>query len=264
MNFELSKKLRSAGELYEIRQCRDINTGESRAVKIFRKVELTPIAIETIKREVSLLRELDHPNIMKIHQVIEDADRIYLITDDFRGLNLFSHIILKNRLSETETATIAAQLASAVKYLHKQDLVIRRLRPESIVFSDTDSIQELRLTDLLLFNYIEKLEDERPYAIEELFNPPKSSFQGERKFIPEYNHIMSAPELLPPLNPLKNPRRYYDQQVDVWMLGCLIYNMVTGVPAFYDDQFNDKSEVFIKIRDGQWFGNMTHYHENPT
>lgn len=77
-------------------------------MKIFRKVELTPVTIEMIKQEIKLLKSLDHPNIMKIHAVIEDQDRIYLITDDVKGQNLFNHIIYKNKLSENETATIAA------------------------------------------------------------------------------------------------------------------------------------------------------------
>ena len=88
------KKLRSSGELYEIRQCRDLHTNELKAVKIYRKLELSETAIKLIKKEIELLKKLDHPNIMKIHQVIEDEDRIYLITDDIKGPNLFSYIIM--------------------------------------------------------------------------------------------------------------------------------------------------------------------------
>ena len=151
-----------------------------------------------------------------------------------------------------------------IKYLHKSDVVIRRLRTDTIIFSELDSIQELRITDLILFNYLDKLGEERPYAMEEMFNPPKTSYQGERRYVPEYNHQMSAPEMLPPINPLKNPRRYYDQQVDIWLLGCLIYNMVTGVPPFYDTEFNDKSTIYGKIRRGEWSENMSMYHEHPS
>ena len=131
-----------------------------------------------------------------------------------------------------------------MKYLHKHELVVRRLKLDSIVFAETDSIQELRIMDLSLFNYLENLNEEKPFAIEEAFNPPKSSFQGERRFVPEYNHYMSAPELLPPINHLKNPRRYYNQQVDMWILGCLIYNMVTGVPTFFTEGRYDKSDTY--------------------
>ena len=95
------------------------------------------------------------------------------------------------------------------------------------------SSKELRLTDLLLANTIEAIEEESPFFLEEAFVPPSSSFQGERKFIPEFEHFMSAPELLPAINPLKDPRRYYGQQVDMWIIGCIIFNMVAGVPPFF-------------------------------
>ena len=192
--------MRSCGELYEIRECKDINTSETKAVKIYRKVELTVESIEMIKREIDLLKRLDHPNIMKIHNMIEDEDRVYLVTDNIKGQNLFSYIILKTQLTEAETAAIASQLASCMKYLHKHNVVIRRLKLETICFAEVNQVSELRLTDMLLFNYLENLENERPYALEEAFNPPKTSFQGERKFIPKYSHFMSAPELLPPIN----------------------------------------------------------------
>lgn len=149
-----------------------MNLNEVKAVKIYRKVELTSENIEMIKREIDLLKRLDHPNIMKIHNIIEDEDRIYLITDNIRGPNLFRHIIINTKLSEADTATIAAQLASCIKYLHKHNIVIRRLKLETIVFAEANSIQELRLTDLLLFNYLENLESEPPYVLEKAFDPP--------------------------------------------------------------------------------------------
>ena len=56
------------------------------------------------------------------------------------------------------------------------------MRLESICFTEADSIQELRLTDLLFHNYLENLEKEQPFVLEEAFVPPKTSFQGERRY----------------------------------------------------------------------------------
>lgn len=208
--YEMRKVLRSSGELYEIRECVDVNTKEIKAVKVYRKVELTPKSIDRIKREIELLKKLDHPNIMKIHNIIEDEDRIYLVTDNIKGQNLFSYIILKTQLSEQETACIAAQLASCMKYLHKHNVVIRRLKLETILFAEMNQISELRITDLLLFNYTDNLASESPNALEEAFVPPKTSFQGDRKYQFKYCHYMSAPELLPCQNYLKDNRRFYN------------------------------------------------------
>ena len=129
-----------------------------------------------IKSEIALMKKLDHPNIMKIHNIIEDEYKIYVITDDIRGPNLFSYVIIKNQLNESDTASIASQLASCIRYLHKHEVIIRRLKLESICFADSESIHELRLTDLLLFNYTDKIKKENPFHLEEAFNPPNSSF----------------------------------------------------------------------------------------
>ena len=153
-----------------------MNTNELKSVKIYRKVELTQHAIKMIKSEIALMKKLDHPNIMKIHNIIEDEYKIYVITDDIRGPNLFSYVIIKNQLNESDTASIASQLASCIRYLHKHEIIIRRLKLESICFADSESIHELRLTDLLLFNYTDKIKKENPFHLEEAFNPPNSSF----------------------------------------------------------------------------------------
>ena len=116
--------------------------------------------------------------------------------------------------------------------------------------------------DLSLGNFLDKVSEEKPFALEEAFLPPKSSFQGERRFVPEYNHYMSAPELLPPVNFLKNPRRIYDMQVDSWAMGCLIYNMATGVPTFWYELH--PSEMIPKIRAGLWRENFASCIDNPS
>ena len=139
-NYTIQKKIRSQGDVYEIRQCKDNVTSEMKAVKVYRKLELTDHTIELIKREIDLLKKLDHPNIIKLHNVIEDVDRVYLIIDDIRGKNLFSHIIEKKQLPESETSAIAAQLASSIKYLHKHGIVVRRLKLDTICFAEQDVI----------------------------------------------------------------------------------------------------------------------------
>lgn len=79
-----------------------------RAVKVYRKLELTKANVILIAREIELLRKLDHPNLIKVHAVIEDVDRIYMIIDDMKGTNLFAHIINMKILSELEAAQISA------------------------------------------------------------------------------------------------------------------------------------------------------------
>ena len=83
-------------------------THEKRAMKIFRKSELTKDGIIMIRREIELLMNFDHPNLCKIHDLFEDEEKIYLLIDDFRGGSLFDHIVRHSALKENETAIIAA------------------------------------------------------------------------------------------------------------------------------------------------------------
>ena len=84
-NYEFTKKHRGTTELYDMRQVLDLHSNELKCVKIFRKCELNQYSLEMIRKEVQLSRAIDHPNIIKVHQVLEDPDKIYLIIDDVKG-----------------------------------------------------------------------------------------------------------------------------------------------------------------------------------
>ena len=107
----------------------------------------------------------------------------------------------------------------------------------------------MRITDLVLSNKEHAIIDEDPFALENAFHPAMKAYQGDRVYDPKYNHFFSAPELLPPINPIANPRRNYGQKIDMWMLGCMMFNMVTGVPPFFSEQDKEQdSEMFKRIR----------------
>ena len=60
-----------------------------------------------IKKEIDLMRTIDHPNLCRVYNVIEDDKKIFLIIDDLKGKSLFDYIIRKNKLGETETSIIS-------------------------------------------------------------------------------------------------------------------------------------------------------------
>ena len=106
--YELTPKvLRGRSEFFEIKQCRDRATEDFKGVKIYRKAELSADCITMIKKEIDLTKTIDHPNLCRVYDVIEDEKKIYIIIDDLRGRSLFDHIIQKNTLGENETAIIA-------------------------------------------------------------------------------------------------------------------------------------------------------------
>ena len=100
-------------------------------------------------REMKLCAELDHPNIFKIHETFEDKYKLYFIIDEFHGRTLFDRIIQKGQLNEEDSAAIAGYLVSIIKYLHKNGVIVRNLRAESIVFEEKDGL-DIKLIDLSL------------------------------------------------------------------------------------------------------------------
>ena len=75
-----------------------------------------------------------------------------------------------------------------MKYLHKHSIILRRIKLDTVMFADSETITDLRLVDLMFFTDLASLENENPYLIDEIFMPPDSLFQGALKFVPVFNH----------------------------------------------------------------------------
>lgn len=127
------------------------------AAKIFRKLELEqgkkykndPTGRKYVENELKILSKLDHPNILKVLESFEDKFKIYFIIDDFRGGSLFDKIIYDGCLPEVDAAAISSYLVSIIKYLHKNEVIVRNMRPETILFEEKDSF-DIKLIDLSL------------------------------------------------------------------------------------------------------------------
>lgn len=89
-------------------------------------------------------------------------------------------------------------------YLHKHDCVLRRIKLDTLVFGAENNVNDLRMTDLMFFNYTDKIEEEHPSLIEQVMQKnPESLFLGALTYADHYDHSMSSPELLPPVNMIK-------------------------------------------------------------
>lgn len=112
------------------------------------------------------------------------------------------------------------------------------------------SIADVRLMDMLLAVKTSKTKAEAGNLLEEqIFVQANKVFQGNRKFNHVFDHSMSAPELLPAEEEVKQKKRKYDVQVDVWSLGCITFNMFTGVPPFFE---STNLVLYKRIQSGDW------------
>ena len=157
---------------------------------------------------------VEHPLIISMEYVFQRDFRIYFLMDFIRGGELFRYLQKKKRLPEEEAKFFAAQVALALGYLHQSRIVYRDLKPENILIGEDGYI---RLADFGLAKIVGE-------AI-------ANSFCGT----PEY----LAPEMINGTG--------HDQTLDWWTLGILIYEMVVGIPPFYNQ---NKHKMYELIENG--------------
>lgn len=169
--------------------------------------------VEHTKTERSVLGQIIHPFIVTLRFAFQTKRKLYFVMDYCPGGELFFHLGRAGRFSEQRSKYYAAQMITALEYLHSKDIVYRDLKPENVLLDAAGNIQ---LTDFGLSK--EGIAD----------NTSAHSFCGT----PEY----LAPEIL--------TRAGHGRAADWWSLGALLYEMLTGMPPFYS---RNRDRLFHKI-----------------
>jgi len=189
------------------------STGEKVAIKILDKRKiLTRDDQIRVQRELTILKKINHLNIVKIIQTKEDQGNVYIITE-FIDYDLFLHIINNKRLDEKEAALYYFQLISGLEYIHSLNIVHRDLKPENLLLTKR---RVLKIIDFGLSNYF--------YGDKLLVTPCGS---------PSY----TCPELI-------KGCKYNGFAVDIWTSGIILYVMLCGFLPFEE---RDTKSLFKKI-----------------
>ncbi|SCU78962.1 LANO_0A04632g1_1 [Lachancea nothofagi CBS 11611] len=179
------------------------------------KEEALEKRLERTFAERTILSELEHPNIVKLFYTFHDHHKLYLVLQFIPGGELFYHLKEQGVLDEDTVTFYAAEISSALKFLHSKGIVYRDLKPENCLL---DERGHLVLTD---FGLSKKSAKNSNTATDNLLNPGEAvdtlySIIGT----PEY----CAPEIL--------EGKPYTQNCDWYSLGCLVYDMLTGKPPY--------------------------------
>jgi 5'-AMP-activated protein kinase catalytic alpha subunit len=173
---------------------------------------------ERVEREIHILKQLRHNNIIQIYQIIQTRSNLYLIMEFASGGELYKQIRLKKKLSEIEACEFFHQIISAIDYLHKNNIVHRDLKTENILI---DFNRQIKIADFGLSN---------TYSPGQLLKTRCGS--------PCY----AAPEMI-------IGKSYSGILVDIWSSGIILYFMFTGTLPFEENNFND---LYKKIIDGKF------------
>ncbi|KAH7678848.1 Non-specific serine/threonine protein kinase protein [Dioscorea alata] len=134
--YELGRTL-GEGNFAKVKFARNVETGVNVAIKILDKEKLLRHKmIDQIKREISTMKLIKHPNVIRMHEVMASKTKIYIVLEFVTGGELFDKIAQKGRLKEDEARNYFQQLINAVDYCHSRGVFHRDLKPENLLLDD--------------------------------------------------------------------------------------------------------------------------------
>jgi aurora kinase, other len=204
--FEIGRPM-GKGKFGRVYLARERTSGFVCALKVLFKNELQQgggIEKQVI-REVEIQSNLSHPNIIKLYGHFHDAKRIFLILEFAKQGELYKHLQKEGRFPEWRASQYIAQMASALRYLHRKHIIHRDIKPENILVGMHG---EIKLAD---FGWSVHAPSNR-----------RHTKCGTLDYLP--------PEMTDPLR-VDKP---YDEKVDLWSLGVLMYEFLVGEAPFED------------------------------
>jgi len=211
-DFEIGKKL-GIGKFGKVYLCREKKSGYVCAIKVLYIDRLRKFQVErTLRREVEVMANVRHPNIVRLFGYFFDEKRVYLILEFCSKGELFDVLYDVGKFSERRAAHYVRDLADALYYLHQKNIIHRDIKPENLLI---DSKGRIKLAD---FGWSAHVKPGRK----------RRTMCGTTEYIP--------PELIK-----KEP---HDLNVDVWALGVLTYEFLHGRAPFVGD---NRRDIFKKV-----------------
>ncbi len=220
--------------------------GAQVAVKIIRREKLdNQSRLAKVYREINILRELDHPNIVRLHEMVETDKTIGIILDYASGGELFDFILKHRFLHDPLARRLFAQLVSGVGYLHKKGIIHRDLklenllldRNENVIITDFGFANKFDPTDELGDKVESRLYDRGFVKKMNLEAVQKNGFRrGDLMATSCGSPCYAAPELV------VSDGIYTGRKVDVWSCGVILYAMLAGYLPYDDDPANPEGD----------------------
>ncbi len=208
--YEVKNKLGS-GKFGLVKLGIEKKTGQKVAIKIMKKSSMDSSDLELVRTEIEILKICQHPNIIRLYNVFENADYMYIIMEYCSGGDLFSFLENRNfRIPEKRASTIIHKMATAVYYMHSFGVAHRDLKPENVLMTSDDDDGDIRILDFGLSKILGPYEKcDEPYG----------------------TLTYCAPEII-----VDEP---YSKAVDLWSLGIMTYLMVSGKLPFNSEDENE-------------------------
>lgn len=173
------------------------------------------------EREISIAKQLDHPNVVRLFEVFRDARKIYLVMELCTGGELFDRIVedAPSGFDELKAATYIREIIAALCYLHAQRFAHRDVKPENFLFHSKEPDSQIKIIDFGLACHFEP-------------GVPMSTKAGTAYYV--------SPDVL---------KGEYDEKCDIWSAGVISFILLCGYPPFAGDT---DPEILRKVREGSF------------
>ncbi len=203
------------------------STGKKTAIKIMSKKDMNNQDLELLKTEIEILKISQHPHIIRLIDVFENVDFVYVIMEYCSGGDLFSYIETRGfRLAEQQACQIIHKLCTSIYYIHSYGIAHRDLKPENILMTDNTDNADIRLLD---------------FGLSKIIGPTQTCNEpyGTLSYV--------APEVL-----LEQP---YTKAVDLWSIGITTYLLLAGCLPF-DHESSEREIARQTIHDPVRWGSI--------
>ena len=185
------------GSFGKVIHVKEKSTQRDIAVKIIDKTQASQYLIKKMKEEISILKKLDHQNIVKFYGQIETTNQLLIKMEYIKYGNLNQWMKKHKKISEEEASLIIKQVLSAVAYLHNNQICHRDIKPDNIMLSKEEDLNSIKIVDFGL-------------STQNFDSLSNSDYCG--------TFIYMAPEQI--------ERKSYYLSVDIWSIGILMYMLL--------------------------------------
>ncbi|XP_010494733.1 PREDICTED: CBL-interacting serine/threonine-protein kinase 20-like [Camelina sativa] len=218
--YELGRLL-GQGTFAKVYHARNMKTGESVAIKVIDKHKIVKVGlIDQIKREISVMRLLRHPNVVFLHEVMASKTKIYFAMEYVKGGELFDKVS-KGKLKEDTARKYFQQLIGAIDYCHSRGVYHRDLKPENLLL---DEHGDLKISDFGL-----------------------SALRASKQQDGLLHTACGTPAYVAP--EVIGKKGYDGAKADVWSCGVVLYVLLAGFLPFHEQNL---VEMYRKITKGEF------------
>ncbi|KAF4676681.1 hypothetical protein FOL47_005632 [Perkinsus chesapeaki] len=225
--YEFDGRILGSGVSGSVRSITNKSTGQHFALKKLPTWNLNKKKYDQLYNEVTIFLRLDHPNIVRLHEVYEDRESetrrsktfLYMVMERCSGGELFDRLKNVKRFSEADAAGLVRQMFSAVNYCHEHNICHRDLKLENWMFLDKSLNSPLKLID---FGFSQRFTS----------GVPLTRVCGTCFYV--------APEVL---------KGTHDQKCDIWSLGVITYMLLSGMPPFSG---SNEQAILRSVRVGKY------------